>query len=103
MSFLVHKSSVLGRKVASHLQIHDSGEGSINLVPGPPRSPQANFDEFFRRPDSRFAVIQGLKNPGVAQKRRDFIINSLHNDICHPQLDSQVYPDCNTVVPLPSS
>lgn len=103
MSFLVHKSSVLGRKVASHLQIHDSGEGSINLVPGPPRSPQANFDDFFRRADSRFAVIQGLKNPGVAQKRRDFIMNSLHNDICHPQLDSQVYPDCNTVVPLPSS
>lgn len=103
MSYLVHKSSVLGRKVASHLQIHDSGEGSINLVSGPPRSPQANFDDFFRRGHSRFAVIQGLKNPGVAQKRRDFIMNSLHNDICQSQLDSQVYPDCNTVVPLPST
>jgi hypothetical protein len=92
LSYLVHKSSVLGRKVASHLQVHESGVSRVNLLPGPPRG--RLFDDFFRKTDSRFAVIQGLNNVGTSESRRKKILDSLKKDICRSQNDLEIYSDC---------
>ncbi|KAG0583489.1 hypothetical protein KC19_3G140400 [Ceratodon purpureus] len=92
LSYLVHKSSVLGRKVASHLQVHESGASSVNLLPGPPRS--SKFDDLFRKTDNRFAVIQGLKSEGTSETRRKKILESLKKDICRSQNDLEIYSDC---------
>jgi hypothetical protein len=92
LSVLVHRSSVLGKRVASHLQVHDSGASLVNLLPGPPRA--APFDDFFRRSDCRFSLLQGLQNGAVSQDRRKKILESLRDDICGSQNDAQIYPDC---------
>ncbi|KAG0597821.1 hypothetical protein M758_12G022900 [Ceratodon purpureus] len=93
LSFLVHKSSSLGKKVASHLQVHESGASIVNLLPGPPRS--APFDDFFRKSDSRFSILQGLQNGGVSQDRRTKILESLRKDFCgSAQTGVEVYSDC---------
>lgn len=92
LSFLVHKSSVLGKKVASHLQVHESGASIVNLLPGPPRADL--FDDFFRKTHSRFAVLQGLKNEAASEERRKKIFESLRKDICGSQNDVGIYSDC---------
>lgn len=99
LSFLVHKSSVLGKKVASHLQVHDSGMSPVNLLPGPPRGD--DFNDFFRREDSRFAVLHGFKNEGVTERRREKILKSLWQDICNSQNDVEIYTDCYSAVSAP--
>lgn len=95
LSFLVHKSSALGKKVGCHLQVHDSGASIVNLLPGPPRT--SAFDDFFfsRRSDlTRFSVIQGLHNEALPDVRRNKILDSLRKDICSSQNDIRIYPDC---------
>lgn len=94
LSFLVHKSSVLGKKVASHLQLHESGMSSVNLLPGPSRGP--HFNDFFRRVDTRFAVLQGFKNKGVSESRRTNILQSLRRDLCRSVNDPYIYTDCHS-------
>lgn len=89
LSFLVHKSSALGRKVASHLHVHESGTSAVNLLP-------SSQGEFFSRNESRFAVIQGLQNESVSGKQRQEILESLRRDICQAQSDREVYTDCYT-------
>ena len=92
LSYLVHKSSVLGRKVASHLQVHESGMSTVNLLPGPPRA--GPFDDLFRKKDIQFAVIQGLKNEATLEARRRKILESLRKDICLSQNNLEIYSDC---------
>lgn len=103
LSYLVQKSSALGRKVASHLQVHESGSLTVNLLPGTSRSHSLD-DIFFRlngnrhgdRNESQFAVIQGLKNEGISEERRKRILESLRMDICQSQNDREIYTDCYT-------
>lgn len=92
LSYLVHKSSVLGRKIASRLQVHESGVSTVNLLPGRPRG--RPFDDLFRKNDNRFAVIQGMKDQGTSEARRKKILECLKKDICRSQNDLEIYSDC---------
>lgn len=96
LSYLVHKSSVLGSKVASHLQVHESSTSTVNLLPGGSRendskSPSINFH---RRDRSVFAVLQGLNHEEFPEARRRKILKDLREDICSSQNDVDIYTDC---------
>ncbi len=106
LSFLIHKSSVLGRKVSSHLHIQQHTAGSlrdsssaVNLLSGSALNPVATTNDFFFTPYGfRFAVIQGYQDQAVSEERRNKILASLHKDICLDSVtaDSQalLYRDC---------
>ena len=92
LSYLVHKSFVLGRKVASHLQVHESYMSIVNLLP---RAHKAQpFDDLFRRKDIQFAMIQGLKNEATLEARWRKILESLRKDICLSQNNLEIYSNC---------
>lgn len=96
LSFLVSKNSVLGKKLAAHLQVHENGASTVNLLPGPGTSV---FDNFFRPIDHRpFAVLQGLSHQGVSAE----ILKLLRRDICRSRRDVEIYRDCY-VTTLPGS
>lgn len=84
LSYLVHRSSALGRKVASHLQVHESGS-SVNVLPS------KTHDLFNRRNESRFALIQGLHTDDFLRHK---VMESLRRDHCQSELD--IYTDCYT-------
>lgn len=114
LSYLVHKSSALGRKVASHLHIvlASGDSSSINLLSdGSKQQHQLQWTRsaFFRAHENgvlttRFALIQGYcscSDGTVAscEERRNSLLASLHNDICFSSRlladhDSPVYRDC---------
>ncbi len=110
LSFLIHKSSVLGRKVSSHLHIqqhlqqHTAGSlrdssSAVNLLSGSALNPVATTNDFFFTPTGfRFAVIQGYQDQAVSEERRNKILASLHKDICLDSVtaDSRalLYTDC---------
>jgi hypothetical protein len=111
LSFLIHKSSVLGRKVSSHLHIqqhlqqqHTAGSlrdssSAVNLLSGSALNPVATTNDFFFTPNGfRFAVIQGYQDQAVSEERRNKILASLHKDICLDSVtaDSRavLYTDC---------
>jgi hypothetical protein len=110
LSFLIHKSSVLGRKVSSHLHIqqhlqqHTAGSlrdssSAVNLLSGSVLNPTATTNDFFFTPNGfRFAVIQGYQDQAVSEEGRNKILASLHKDICLDSVtaDSRalLYIDC---------
>jgi len=110
LSFLIHKSSVLGRKVSFHLHIqqhlqqHTAGSlqdssSAVNLLSGSALNPVATTNDFFFTPNGfRFAVIQGYQDQAVSEERRNKILASLHKDICLDSVtaDSRalLYTDC---------
>jgi hypothetical protein len=114
LSYLVHKSSALGRKVASHLHIvlASGDSSSINLLSdGSKQQHQLQWTRsaFFRAHENgvlttRFALIQGYcscSDGTVAscEERRNSLLASLHKDICFSSRlladhDSPVYRDC---------
>lgn len=115
LSFLIHKSSVLGRKVSSHLHIqqhlqqqqqeqHTAGSlrdssSAVNLLSGSALNPMATTNDFFFTPNGfRFAVIQGYQDRAVSEERRNKLLASLHKDICLDSVtaDSRalLYTDC---------
>lgn len=88
LSYMVHKSSALGRKVASHLQVHESGSSAVNLLP--------SSHDLLSRNVSRFALVQGLHRLSVSANQRKYFLESLRRDICRSQSDREVYADCRT-------
>jgi hypothetical protein len=117
LSYLVHKSSALGRKVASHLHIvlASGDSSSINLLSDGSKQQQQQQQlqwtrsAFFRAHENgvlttRFALIQGYWSCSdgtvtSCEERRNSLLASLHKDICLSSRlladhDSPVYRDC---------
>ncbi|XP_024374829.1 uncharacterized protein [Physcomitrium patens] len=93
INYLVHQSSVLGKRVLDHLKIVPNRNSAVHSLPGT-KQPHV----FWKRKgkSTRYAIIQGLETArSVADsERRCKITAAIHNDICRSPAESQVYQDC---------
>ena len=93
LNYLVHQSSVLGKRVLDHMRIVPNKDSVVHSLVGS-RQPHV----FWKRKGKgyRYAIIQGLNNtrsPSDFERGRK-IVAGIHSDICQSPAESQVYPDC---------
>jgi hypothetical protein len=85
LNYLVHQSSVLGKRVLEHVKIAPNKDSVVHSLDGS-KQPHA----FWKRKKSGYAIIQGLDS-----ERGLKVVDSVHDDICRSvPAGSQVYQDC---------
>ncbi|KAG0616408.1 hypothetical protein M758_5G113000 [Ceratodon purpureus] len=94
LNYLVHQSSVLGKRVLDHVKIVANKDSVVHSLVG---SKQPNVFRNRKGRASRYAIIQGLANtrPALDSDRARKIIAEIHSDICQSPAESQVYQDCS--------
>lgn len=95
LNYLVHQSSVLGKRVLDHVKIVSNKDSVVHSLVGS-KQPHA----FWKRRGkgvAGYAIIQGLNNTRSVEvdlERGRKLVASLHNDICQSPAESRVYQDC---------
>lgn len=94
INYMVHQSSVLGKRVLAHVKIVPNRDSAVHSLSG---SKQPNVFWKRRGRARRYTVIQGLENHRsvVDSERGRKIIAAIHNDICSSPAESKVYQDCS--------
>lgn len=91
LNYLVHQSSVLGKRVLEHVKIAPNKDSVVHSLDGS-KQPHAFWK---RKSKSGYAIIQGLDDSERGLK----VAATLHDDICRSDpaaaaAASQVYQDC---------
>lgn len=95
LNYLVHQSTVLGKRVLDHMKIVPNKDSVIHSLVGS-KQPHA-FWKRRGKGSTEYAIIQGLNNTRSVEsdlERGRKLVASLHNDICQSPAESQVYQDC---------
>lgn len=102
LNYLVHKSSVLGKRILDHLKVVPNRDSVLHSLSG---SKQPHVFRRRRVGGPRYAIIQGLhtssaslSSPNTTEEaeiiRAQKVVASVRNDICSSPGDAQVYEDC---------
>lgn len=93
LNYLVHQSSVLGKRVLDHVRILANKDSVVHSLVG---SKQPHVFWKRRGRGSRYGIIQGLNSTtSVADfERGRKIVAGIRSDICRSPAESQVYQDC---------
>ncbi|CAM6036943.1 unnamed protein product [Sphagnum compactum] len=95
MNLLVHKSSVLGKRVLGHLKLVQNQESSVHSLLG---SQQPHIFWRQKAGGAPYAIIQGytrsnFKKSGLTSGGNN-IMCDVHHSICQSSQASQLYQDC---------
>lgn len=85
LSYLLHKSSVLGKRVVEHLHLMDNSESFVHSLVG---SQQLTL--FFNKVRQPYSMIHGCSK----SRQWDRVASVLARDICLSPADGEVYKDC---------
>ncbi|OAE30004.1 hypothetical protein AXG93_3893s1110 [Marchantia polymorpha subsp. ruderalis] len=91
LNFLVHKSTVLSKRVTDKLHIMTNRNSNVHSLPG---SKQRSV--FYKQSGGRFAALQGLKDELVDANMHSTVLKSVIDDICSSLADSKFYSDCSS-------
>lgn len=95
LNYLVHQSSVLGKRVLDHMKIVANKDSVVHSLMGS-KQPHA-FWKRRGKASTGYAIIQGLNNTRSVEsdlERGRKLVASLYNDICQSPAESRVYQDC---------
>ncbi|KAJ7297212.1 hypothetical protein O6H91_13G002000 [Diphasiastrum complanatum] len=89
LNYLIHKSSVLGKKVTDHLLIVSNKESVIHSLSGSQQS-----DVLVRDCGGMYAVIENYASDALEQFGGSNLAAAIKQDICSSPLESTIYTDC---------
>lgn len=88
LTYLLQRSSVLGKKVMDHVH---SVENSDSIIHSLDKSKQK--DLFFKKKSSPYVIVHGYDTLNVDTNLTSMVVR----DICSSPVDAEVYGDCNWV------